>query len=64
MGNIANGVNSGTPVTSGAPAAHAASHTDGTDDIQNATNAQKGLATAAQITRLEALDQAIVLKGT
>lgn len=38
----------------GAPAAHAASHTDGTDDIQSATNAQKGLATAAQITALEA----------
>lgn len=37
-----------------APQAHAASHTDGTDDIQSATNAQKGLATAAQITVLEA----------
>ena len=35
------------------PAAHAASHTDGTDDIQSATNAQKGLATAPQITALE-----------
>lgn len=32
---------------------HAASHIDGTDDIQSATNAQKGLATAAQITTLE-----------
>ena len=36
------------------PTAHAASHTDGTDDIQDATNAVKGLATAAQITALEA----------
>jgi len=40
--------------TSGAPAPHAASHTNGTDDIQNATNTQKGLATPAQITVLEA----------
>jgi len=37
-----------------APQAHAASHTDGTDDLQSATNAQKGVATAAQITALEA----------
>ena len=36
------------------PTTHAASHTDGTDDIQDATNAVKGLATAAQITALEA----------
>jgi len=36
------------------PKAHAAEHTDGTDDIQDATNAQKGLATSAQITDLEA----------
>lgn len=40
----------------GAPAAHAASHTDGTDDIQNATAAQKGLATAAQITKLDGIE--------
>lgn len=32
---------------------HSAKHTNGTDDIQNATAAQKGLATAAQITALE-----------
>ncbi len=37
------------------PTAHAAEHVNGTDDIQNATNAQKGVATAAQITSLEAL---------
>lgn len=37
------------------PAAHAASHTDGTDDIQDATAAQKGLATATQITKLDDL---------
>ena len=33
---------------------HAASHTDGSDDIQSATNAQLGLATAAHITAIEA----------
>lgn len=33
---------------------HASTHTDGTDDIQNATNTQKGLATAAHITAIEA----------
>ena len=38
-----------------APSAHAASHTDGTDDIQNATAAQKGLATATQITKLDGI---------
>lgn len=32
-------------VSTAAPGAHAASHTDGTDDIQDATNAQKGLLT-------------------
>ncbi len=35
---------------------HAANHTDGTDDIQNATAAQKGLATAAQITKLDGIE--------
>jgi len=35
---------------------HAANHTDGTDDIQDATAAQKGLATAAQITKLDAVE--------
>lgn len=35
--------------------AHAARHTDGSDDIQNATDAQKGLATAAQITKLDGI---------
>lgn len=38
-----------------APTAHASNHTDGTDDIQNATAAQKGLATAAQITKLDGI---------
>ena len=38
-----------------APADHAAEHTDGTDDIQSATGAQKGLATAAQITKLNGI---------
>jgi len=40
------------------PIAHAARHTDGNDDIQNATAAQKGLATAAQITKLDAIEAA------
>lgn len=35
-------------------APHASSHTDGTDDIQSATNAQKGLATAAHVQAIEA----------
>ena len=39
-----------------APKAHKASHTDGTDDIQSATAAQKGVATAAQITKLDAIE--------
>jgi len=38
-----------------APAAHAASHTDGSDDIQDATSGQKGLATATQITKLDGI---------
>lgn len=37
--------------------AHASNHTDGTDDIQLATNAQKGLASAAHITTLESASQ-------
>jgi len=43
-------------IAAGAPTAHAASHTDGTDDIQDATAAQKGLATAAQITKLDGIE--------
>lgn len=34
---------------------HASNHTDGTDDIQDATTSQKGLMTAAQAAKLEAL---------
>jgi hypothetical protein len=37
------------------PTAHAASHTNGTDDIQDATASVKGLATAAQITKLDGI---------
>jgi len=40
----------------GLPTNHGSTHTDGSDDIQDATNSQKGLATAAQITTLEFLD--------
>ncbi len=36
--------------------AHAASHIDGTDDIQDATAAQKGVATSAQITKLDGIE--------
>jgi hypothetical protein len=38
------------------PTNHASNHTDGTDDIQDATASQKGLATAAQITKLDGID--------
>ena len=38
------------------PDAHATSHTDGTDDIQDATGSVKGLATAAQITKLNTVE--------
>lgn len=37
-------------------ALHAASHVNGTDDIQSATAAQKGVATAAQITKLDGIE--------
>lgn len=39
-----------------AVSAHAATHTNGTDDIQNATAGQKGLATATQITKLDGIE--------
>ena len=35
---------------------HATNHTDGTDDIQDATGAQKGLATATQIAKLNGIE--------
>ncbi len=38
------------------PKTHAATHTNGTDDVQSATAAQKGLATAAQITKLDGIE--------
>lgn len=47
-----------TEITGGGGGPHAASHTDGTDDIQNATAAQKGLATATQITKLDGIETA------
>ena len=40
------------------PTNHASDHTDGTDDIQNATASVKGLATAAQITKLDGIETA------
>ena len=47
----------------GVPAAHAASHTDGSDDIQDATAAQKGVATATQITKLDGIDTGADVTG-
>ena len=44
------------PVGAAAPLSHATSHTDGSDDIQSATDAQKGLATAAQISKLDNIE--------
>ena len=41
-----------------ADTSHAADHTDGSDDIQDATAAQKGLATATQITKLDNIEAA------
>ena len=38
------------------PTSHASTHTDGTDDIQDATNSVKGLATALQIQKLESIE--------
>jgi len=35
---------------------HATDHTDGTDDIQDATAVQKGVATAAQIAKLDGIE--------
>ena len=53
------GIATGADVTSAnAPKAHAASHVNGTDDIQDATAAQKGLATATQITKLDGIEAA------
>lgn len=43
------------PVT-GSGGSHAITHVNGTDDIQNATAAQKGLATAAQIAKLDGIE--------
>lgn len=40
----------------GAPAVHAPTHTNGTDDIASATASQKGLATPAQITKLDGIE--------
>lgn len=45
------------------PTAHATEHVDGTDDIQLATASQKGLATAAQITKLDGIDPGADVTG-
>jgi len=46
-----------------AGAAHSSNHTDGTDDIQDATASQKGLATAAQIAKLDGIDAVASVKS-
>lgn len=38
------------------PTSHGSTHTNGTDDIQDATASQKGLATAAQIAKLDGIE--------
>jgi hypothetical protein len=43
---------------------HASKHVDGSDDIQNATAAQKGLATAAQITKLDGIEALADVTGS
>ncbi len=48
----------------GPPAVHAPSHTDGSDDIQSATAGQIGLATAAQITKLDGIEALADVTGT
>ncbi len=48
-------------VTAGA---HAANHTDGTDDIQDATAGQKGVATTAQITKLDGIEALADVTGS
>ncbi len=45
--------------TTSIPGAHGATHTDGTDDIQDATTGQKGLMTSAQATTLGTAIQAV-----
>ena len=44
------------PYLSNTPLPHAPTHTDGTDDIQDATSSQKGLATAQQISKLNNIE--------
>lgn len=48
----------------GMPSAHAGSHTDGTDDIRDATSSQKGLATEAHIAAIEANTAKISADGS
>jgi hypothetical protein len=38
------------------PTSHGSTHTNGTDDIQDATSGQKGLATSTQITKLDGIE--------
>lgn len=46
------------------PNAHASEHTDGTDDIQDATASVKGVATAAQITKLDGIATSADVTGS
>lgn len=49
---------SGLSASSFAGATHASNHTDGTDDIQNATSGQKGLMTSAYASKLDGIEAA------
>jgi hypothetical protein len=46
------------------PKVHKDSHVDGTDDIQDATSGQKGLATATQITKLDGVEAGATVDQT
>lgn len=48
---------------SGAVGTHADNHTDGTDDIQDATASQKGLMTAAYATKVDGIETAADVTG-
>jgi len=50
------GLDGSGDIAVGALPNHASNHTDGTDDIQDGTAAQKGLVTATQITKLDGIE--------
>ena len=50
------GLDGSGDIALGALPNHASNHTDGTDDLQDATAAQKGLATSTQIAKLDGIE--------